>query len=294
MLLKICRTPSPEYNLDNHVYLNCKQDFKTKFIVIMSYVFAFSIIPEQDDFCFALNSIQRGFLNLEIGETKDVVFIDKITAPTIILSRISFKMIGKETQTIKSDDLTNFLKKKFQNAPLNQNQVFLLIYANLRFKATVTELISTTDKPYGTLIDMSNVIIESDDSKLSIIGAKKSNIILNNDHDFESFGIGGLKNEFSIMYRRVFVQRLYSVDVIKKLGIPHVKGIILYGPPGTGKTLIARRLGSILDAKPPKIVNGPEILNSYFGKSEENVRLLFKDAEDDFSKHKENYPFCIL
>lgn len=61
-----------------------------------------------------------------------------------------------------------------------------------------------------------------------------------------------------------------------------VRGLILYGPPGTGKTLIARKIGEILNAKPPKIISGPEILNSYVGKSEENVRNLFKDAEVDY------------
>jgi SpoVK/Ycf46/Vps4 family AAA+-type ATPase len=32
-------------------------------------------------------------------------------------------------------------------------------------------------------------------------------------------------------------------------------------------------------------VNGPEILNKYVGQSEENIRALFKDAEDDQVRH---------
>ncbi len=58
-------------------------------------------------------------------------------------------------------------------------------------------------------------------------------------------------------------------------------GILLYGPPGTGKTLIARQIGKILNARDPKIVNGPEILNKYVGQSEENIRKLFADAEKE-------------
>ena len=64
-----------------------------------------------------------------------------------------------------------------------------------------------------------------------------------------------------------------------------VRGMILYGPPGTGKTLIARKIGELLKANEPKLVSGPEILNAYVGKSEENIRLLFKDAEDDYEKN---------
>jgi vesicle-fusing ATPase len=55
----------------------------------------------------------------------------------------------------------------------------------------------------------------------------------------------------------------------------------LYGPPGTGKTLMARQIGKMLNAKEPKIVNGPEILNKFVGQSEENIRKLFADAEKE-------------
>lgn len=41
----------------------------------------------------------------------------------------------------------------------------------------------------------------------------------------------------------------------------HVRGILLYGPPGTGKTLMARQIGKMLNAREPKIVNGPQILD---------------------------------
>lgn len=60
-----------------------------------------------------------------------------------------------------------------------------------------------------------------------------------------------------------------------------VVGILLFGPPGTGKTLMARQIGKMLNAREPKIVNGPEILNKYVGASEENIRKLFADAEKE-------------
>lgn len=60
-----------------------------------------------------------------------------------------------------------------------------------------------------------------------------------------------------------------------------LRGILLYGPPGTGKTLIARQIGKMLNAREPKIVNGPEILSKFVGASEENIRKLFEDAEKE-------------
>ena len=38
-----------------------------------------------------------------------------------------------------------------------------------------------------------------------------------------------------------------------RLGIPHVKGLLLFGPPGTGKTLIARQIGKMLNGREPKV-----------------------------------------
>ena len=42
----------------------------------------------------------------------------------------------------------------------------------------------------------------------------------------------------------------------------------------------------MLNAREPKVVNGPEILNKYVGASEENVRKLFEDAEKEASPHR--------
>lgn len=60
-----------------------------------------------------------------------------------------------------------------------------------------------------------------------------------------------------------------------------MKGILLYGPPGTGKTLLARQIGKMLNAREPKIVNGPQILDKYVGESEANIRRLFAEAEEE-------------
>lgn len=47
------------------------------------------------------------------------------------------------------------------------------------------------------------------------------------------------------------------------------------------QTLIARQIGKALNAREPKIVNGPEILNKYVGGSEEKIRELFAEAEKE-------------
>ena len=55
----------------------------------------------------------------------------------------------------------------------------------------------------------------------------------------------------------------------------------LYGPSGLRQDAIARQIGKVLNAREPKIVNGPEVLDKYVGGSEEKIRALFADAEEE-------------
>ncbi|KAJ5093071.1 hypothetical protein N7456_008932 [Penicillium angulare] len=111
-----------------------------------------------------------------------------------------------------------------------------------------------------------------------------ANSIIQPGFKFEDMGIGGLDSEFSTIFRRAFASRIFPPGLVEKLGIQHVKGLLLYGPPGTGKTLIARQIGKMLNAREPKIINGPEVLNKYVGQSEENIRKMFADAEKEYKE----------
>lgn len=108
-----------------------------------------------------------------------------------------------------------------------------------------------------------------------------ANSVVRPDFKFEDLGIGGLDREFSDIFRRAFASRIFPPGLAEKVGLQHVRGILLYGPPGTGKTLIARQIGKMLNAREPKVINGPEVLNKYVGQSEENIRKLFADAEKE-------------
>jgi vesicle-fusing ATPase len=124
-------------------------------------------------------------------------------------------------------------------------------------------------------------------SPIKLKGSAKrpaANSIIAPDFKFEDMGIGGLDTEFSAIFRRAFASRIFPPGLIEKLGIQHVKGILLYGPPGTGKTLIARQIGKMLNSREPKVINGPEVLNKYVGQSEENIRKLFADAEKEYKE----------
>lgn len=73
-----------------------------------------------------------------------------------------------------------------------------------------------------------------------------------------------------------------------------MKGILLFGPPGCGKTLMARQIGKMLNAREPKVVNGPEILNKYVGESEANIRKLFAEAEEEQKRVRDGKVFSRM
>lgn len=94
-----------------------------------------------------------------------------------------------------------------------------------------------------------------------------------------SFGdIGGIDHIISRV-REVIELPLKNPGLFKHMGIKPHKGIMLYGPPGCGKTMIAKAIAHEVKAHFIS-VKGPELLNKYYGQSEENLRNLFNEARD--------------
>jgi vesicle-fusing ATPase len=139
-------------------------------------------------------------------------------------------------------------------------------------------------------------LVKNAKANIKITGSSsgKANQLFEKGFNFEEMGIGGLDAQFKEIFRRAFASRLVPPDILKKMGQHHIRGMLLFGPPGCGKTLIARKIGKALHAKPPKIVNGPEILNKYVGASEENIRALFKDAEEEQAEKGDDSELHII
>ncbi|MCD6188666.1 MAG: CDC48 family AAA ATPase, partial [Thermococcus sp.] len=91
--------------------------------------------------------------------------------------------------------------------------------------------------------------------------------------------IGGLKDVIQKI-REMIELPLKHPEVFEKLGIEPPKGVLLYGPPGTGKTLLAKAVANEANAHFIAI-NGPEIMSKYYGESEERLREVFKEAEEN-------------
>ncbi len=91
--------------------------------------------------------------------------------------------------------------------------------------------------------------------------------------------VGGLGDEVHKV-REMIELPLRHPELFERLGVEAPKGVLLHGPPGTGKTLLARAVASETQANFTAI-SGPEIVSKFYGQSEENLREIFKQAQEN-------------
>jgi len=91
--------------------------------------------------------------------------------------------------------------------------------------------------------------------------------------------IGGLEEEIQRIREMIELPLRYP-ELFQKLGIEPPKGVLLYGPPGCGKTLLAKAVATEAEAN-FVLINGPEIMNKYYGETEAKLREIFRKAEEE-------------
>ncbi|WP_400203993.1 CDC48 family AAA ATPase [Candidatus Methanomassiliicoccus intestinalis] len=91
--------------------------------------------------------------------------------------------------------------------------------------------------------------------------------------------IGGLEEEVKKV-REMIELPLRHPELFERLGVEAPKGVLLHGPPGNGKTLLAKAVAGETNANFITI-GGPEIMSKFYGESEERLREIFKQAEEN-------------
>ena len=91
--------------------------------------------------------------------------------------------------------------------------------------------------------------------------------------------IGGLQEQIQRIREMIELPLRYP-ELFQKLGIDPPKGVLLYGPPGCGKTLLAKAVATEAEAN-FILINGPEIMNKYYGETEARLREIFRKAEEE-------------
>ncbi|KAF6808765.1 vesicular-fusion protein sec18 [Colletotrichum sojae] len=265
-------------------------------------------LPENDlaPGSIVLSEIQRSWLRLAVNDKIYADYYDARRDGIQYLKAVDFQVGWASAASTDPNfvldhrHISNMIEQNYQGYIVTPGQVLLADVEARKLRLTVQSVtipdprseagaVTTTSRDARGALTRETLVnlFKATDAKIKIEVAdhqQHSDPIISPDFKFEDMGIGGLHDEFSTIFRRAFASRVFPPALVAKLGIQHVKGILLYGPPGTGKTLIARQIGKMLNAREPKIINGPEVLNKFVGQSEENIRKMFADAEKEYKE----------
>ena len=189
----------------------------------------------------------------------DIVKIRKVASK--IAKIISLTPVNDSVTVDK--EFTDFVKNRLKGLPITHgDEISVMILGNsMDFKITKTT-------PKGVVkIDRTTIL------KISAETAVDRKVRVTYEE------VGGLREQVKAM-REIVELPLRHPELFTRLGIEPHSGILLYGPPGCGKTLLAKVLASESEAN-MFLINGPEIMNKYYGETEAKIREIFKEAKDN-------------
>ena len=198
----------------------------------------------------------RKNVGVSLNDAVQVKKVETKTAKTVVLMPIN------DVVTVDKE-FTDFVKNRLKGLPLSAgDEISVMILGNsMEFK--INKMM-----PKG-------VVKINRSSSLTILDETTSDRKIHITYE----EVGGLRTVIKSM-REIVELPLKHPELFSRLGIEPHSGVLLYGPPGCGKTLLAKVLATESDANMYSI-NGPEIMNKYYGETEARLREIFKEAKDN-------------
>lgn len=223
------------------------------------YVILWSSPP--DDYGKKLIRID-GYTRNEINVGID----DTVTIHKVILKNAE-KVTLSPTEELNIVGLEEYLPEVLAGRVVAKGEVIPLNVMGRRIGFTVTNV--TPSDATVLLVDSGTEFVIGKVVKETTKGAPKVT--------YEE--IGGLRNEVQKV-REMIELPLRHPEIFERIGIEAPKGVLLHGPPGTGKTLLAKAVANETNASFYSI-GGPEIMSKFYGESEEKLREIFKEAQEN-------------
>ncbi|KDP43214.1 hypothetical protein JCGZ_22766 [Jatropha curcas] len=253
----------------------------------------------------ALNEEQCAFAKTEIGNELTVERFEvngnaeKIEELDVDLDILNYP----EGKMVNAKHLVKELKKSFCGQMMHEDQTVQFRYGKFSGTFKVNRIILASNgarTSQGMLHKMTKVLFLSENIRFFNQAVLTRRIFLRSmnlsevERELMTLGLGGMSKIFRKIYERVLTTRTLDLELCQKLNQSHVKGILLFGPPGNGKTLLAKTIAKILYAKEFEVVDGPQVLSSWFGGTEARLRALFDKAREDNTRYGEQSGLHII
>jgi len=204
-----------------------------------------------------IDGITRQNIGAGIGDKISIKSVEAVTAEQITLS---------PTEKIAADGLQEYMIYNYLNHVFTTGDSISL---NTQMGSKVQFVITNT-KPSRPVIVTENTVF-----KLGSLTKTIDSTVPRITYD----ELGGLKNEVQKIREMVELPMRHP-ELFDKIGVEAPKGVLLYGPPGTGKTLLAKAVAGETNANFISL-SGPEIMGKHYGESEERIREIFTQAEEN-------------
>jgi transitional endoplasmic reticulum ATPase len=204
-----------------------------------------------------IDGIMRHNIGAGIGEKISVKKVKAVQAEQVTLSPI---------EKLSAEGLQEYMEVNYIGHVLTTGDT-LIVTTHLGGK---TQLVVTNTTP------STKPVIVTEQTKFKLGSMTKA---IDNSPRVTYDDLGGLRNEVQKIREMVELPMRHP-ELFEKLGVEAPKGVLLYGPPGTGKTLLAKAVAGETNSQFISI-SGPEIIGKFYGESEERLREIFKQAEEN-------------
>ncbi len=214
-----------------------------------------------------MDGITRSNAGAAVDENVRVRKAEAVPAEKVVISPTGIPAGKKITFREGTDEI---FKNGLMNRPvLKDNEI---VIPNIALMGALVQFKVITTVPTGIVfVDKDTVLTIKETAE-----GEKTEEEFTSQVSYED--IGGLEDELRRI-REMIELPIKHPELFDRLGISAPKGVLLYGPPGTGKTLIAKAVAKESGASFFSI-QGPEIMGSYYGQSEERLRKVFEKAEE--------------
>ncbi|WP_440059952.1 CDC48 family AAA ATPase [Thermogladius sp. 4427co] len=212
-----------------------------------------------------LDGYIRASIGVGINEYVTIRPVKIEPATRIVLAPLASEMTG--FYYIRLDP--NYIRRLLPPyTPVSRGEVISIPFFGTEIRMAV---VSTQPSPNVYITENTEIVIKEEPVKEEAITRGVPRVTWEDIGDLE---------EVKERIREIVELPLRHPELFNRLGIEPPKGILLYGPPGTGKTLLAKALANEIGAYFTAI-NGPEIMSKFYGESEERLREVFKEAEQN-------------